>query len=478
MDFITDYHSDYTNFQADWQFYIQSYIGGRAYITDSNLFQHLRESEQDFNLRLKRAVYTNYCRSVIDLYTSFIFGVETHVMRDFEGDQYYLDFSRDVDLRGNTIDDFMQQVATYTQVYGFCGILVDSPPRDDSILTLRDQQDSGLRPYLCIYQPVDIVNWSLDRFGQLLWVRLRETVTDNVDPFEETEEEVVFRTFTRDEWFLHDDQGELIEQDTHGLQRVPFVLAYFQRHPQYPLIGLSQLVDIAPINRLLTNISSYIDEFVAKQAFPFLAASDNPMAANDQEEEAIISASNVFQYPQGGQPPAYVSPPTDPAEFMQSFSSDFLIQQILRAAHLDHRALAEQSGVAKQYDFHQLNHVLSRFSRNLEMAESQIMSVYHRWTGQDLELGQIDYPDTFEIESISQALANSKLVREIFGDKSPTFTSEHLHRMARRLAPKLEQDVAGTIAEELEGSATNDSQALAFMAEMEEFGDNGQPETE
>ena len=198
------------------------------------------------------------------------------------------------------------------------------------------------------------------------------------------------------------------------------------------------------------------------------------MAANDQEEETIISANNVYQYPQGGQPPAYVAPPTDPAEFMQSFSSDFLIQQILRAAHLDHRALAEQSGVAKQYDFHQLNHVLSRFSRNLEMAESQIMAIYHRWTGQDMELGQIDYPDTFEIESISQALANSKLVREVFADKSPTFTSEHLYRMARRLAPKLEQDVADPIGEEVGGSAKTDLLALAFSGEEEDYAGNGQ----
>jgi hypothetical protein len=468
MDFITNYHNDYTSFQNDWLFYMQSYVGGRQYTTDANIFQHLRETEQDYSKRLKRATFTNYCRSVVDLYTSFIFGVETSVMRDFEGDQY-LDFHQNIDLRGNTVDDFMQQVATYAQIFGFCGILVDTPPRDDSIITLRDQQESGLRPYLVIYQPPDIVDWSLDRFGQLLWVRLREQVSDNDDPFAEADDKVVYRTFTRNEWYLHDDEQALIEQDTHGLGQVPFVTAYFRRHPQYPFVGLSQLVDIGPLNRLLANVSSYIDEFVSKQAFPFLASSENPMMPDGQEPESIISASNVFNYPQGGQPPSYVSPPTDPAQFMQNFSSEFLIQQILRAAHLDHRALAEQSGVAKQYDFHQLNHVLSRFSRNLEMAESQVMGLYHAWTGQDANDFAVDYPDNFEIETISQALANSKLVREIYGDKSPTFTSEHLRRLARRLAPKLEEDLAATIMEELEEAATTGAQDLAFDEEMEQF---------
>jgi hypothetical protein len=298
---------------------------------------------------------------------------------------------------------------------------------------------------------------------------LKENNQENDDPFGDEEETTHYRTFTRDEWFLHDDQQVLIDSDTHGLGRVPFVCAYFQKHPQYPFVGLSQLVDIAPINRLLANINSYIDEFVSKQAFPFLASSENPMMPDGQEPESIISASNVFNYPQGGQPPSYVSPPTDPAQFMQNFSTDYLIQQILRAAHLDHRALAEQSGIAKQYDFHQLNHVLSKFSRNLEMAELQVMDIYHRWTGQELQPVQIDYPDNFEIETISQALANSKLVREIFGDKSPTFTSEHLRRMARRLAPKLEEGLAETIAEELEESATSDAQALAFDEEMQDL---------
>jgi hypothetical protein len=474
MEFITNYHGDYTSFQNDWQFYIQSYVGGRQYTTDANIFQHLRETEQDYNLRLKRAVYTNYCRSVVDLYTSFIFGVETHVMRDVEAESY-LNFQQDVDLRGNNIDDFMQQVSTYAQIFGFCGILIDSPPRDDSILTLKDQQDSGIRPYLCVYQPPDIVNWALDRFGQLIWVRLKENNQENDDPFGDEEETTHYRTFTRDEWFLHDDQQVLIDSDTHGLGRVPFVCAYFQKHPQYPFVGLSQLVDIAPINRLLANINSYIDEFVSKQAFPFLASSENPMMPDGQEPESIISASNVFNYPQGGQPPSYVSPPTDPAQFMQDYSADYLIQQILRAAHLDHRALAEQSGVAKQYDFHQLNHVLSKFSRNLEMAELQVMDIYHRWTGQESEPVQIDYPDNFEIETISQALANSKLVREIFGDKSPTFTSEHLRRMARRLTPKLEEGLAETIAEELEESATSDAQALAFDEEMQYLTNPSEP---
>ena len=468
MEFITNYHDDYTSFQNDWQFYINSYVGGRAYVNDQTIFQHVRESEHDYSQRIKRAIYTNYCRSVVDLYTSFIFGVETHISRDLD-DPSYLDFSLNVDLRGNSMDDFMQQVSTYAQIFGFCGVLIDSPPRDDTIITLRDQQDSGIRPYLCVYQPLDIVDWSLDRFGQLLWVRLRENNIANEDPFAEKDNETYYRTFTRDEWFVHNEQEELVDSDTHGLGRVPFVCAYFQKHPQYPFVGLSQLVDIAPINRLLTNVASYIDEFVSKQAFPFLASSDNPMMPDGQEPESIVSASNVWNYPQGSQPPSYISPPTDPAQFMQSFSTEYLISQILRAAHLDHRALAEQSGVAKQYDFHQLNHVLSRFSRNLEMAENQVMDIYYQWTGQMLETAPIDYPDSFEVETISQALANSKLVREIFGDKSPTFTSEHLRRMANRLAPKMEQEIADRIETELLDSAVVKAQAMAFADEMEEL---------
>ena len=133
----------------------------------------------------------------------------------------------------------------------------------------------------------------------------------------------------------------MVDAGEHHLGVVPFISVKFKDHPIDNWVGLSQLTDIAPLNRLLTNTVSYIEEFTSKQAFPFLATPDDPIQAGiQQEEEQIISASNVFQFPAGAQPPQYVSPPTDPAAFMKMFASDYLVKEMLRLKHLEFRELA------------------------------------------------------------------------------------------------------------------------------------------
>ena len=305
-------HPSYSKNKKRWKFFLDSYVGGEEWLTSDNMFKFGREDANDYKTRIGRAAYFNYCRPVIDTYTAFIFGADQRVTRDLK-DPGWDTFAKDVDLRGNPIDDFMQDISMWGQMQGHVGILVDQPQKDDKIITLADVREAGLRTFLTIYPALSIVDWSLDRFGAFKWVRLAESERNDADPMNTTQRPTaLYRVWTRDKWFIHDEDAKVIAGADHSLGVVPFIMHYFDRHPTSNLIGIGILQDIARINRMMVNVISYIDEFVAKQAFPFLA--EEEAEAVQPEEARQISANNVYGYPEGTHPPQYISPPIDPAE--------------------------------------------------------------------------------------------------------------------------------------------------------------------
>ena len=474
-------HPIYESLSADWSFFQMAYEGGREWASwrsdygsqgrsrsDQNLWQHLRESSDDYQLRVDRSIYPNYCRTVVDVYRDFIFGSDTTIGRELELPDIDL-FLANVDQKDSSIDDFMKRAAIYAQIYGHAAIFVDAPQADQAIFTLRDQQQLELRPYFSLYTAPDIVDWSQDRFGSLEWVRVQEISYRSKDPFqEESEKTTSYRTWTREAWYIHDQDGQLVAEGEHQLGEVPMVLVYFQKHPTKEFVGLSALNDIAPLNRMLANTVSYIDEFISRQAFPFLAAADD--MSDGQEEEMVISAANLFQYPAEAQPPTYVSPPTDPASFMKDYADDYLVKEIMRSASLDYFVNAAQSGLAKKMDFHRLNNVLTSFSRNLEKAETDIFRLWAKW--QEIQEPQvvIDYPDDYEIEGIETVLKNAELIRKVYGDQSPAFVSQYLNQVANRLDPKMTEEEQQQVGDQLDDNAEDNLQALATLeAQRERF---------
>ncbi len=459
-------HEEYTQHNANWAFYQLSYVGGSEWVTLNNIYRHAREEQEDYDLRLKRAVYLNYCRPVVEIYSNFIFGSDVNITREIE-DARFDTFREDVDRRGNSLDDFMLNVANMAQTYGHVGVVVDMPQRGDNVLTLDDARQANLSPYFVLYEPKDILNWAVDRFGMFKWVRLRECVRDDDDPFSESKygTEQYYRTWTPDAWFVHDKEGALVEEGPNPLGEVPLRVVYYERRPGNVLSGLSQLVDIARINRLMVNLLSYIDEFCAGQAFPIFAQEEEMIP--DDNEDLVLSIKRIYRHPPQTNPPTYVSPPTEPAAFMREFAMDTLRKEIYRAAKLESRELQEQSGIAKQFDFHQTNNALVKFARHLEMGEQALLGLWARWQGSEFD-GSVDYPDDFNIESLNQTIENALGVRAVYTGMSDTMVSEHLKRLARQVEPNLTAETQAMIDGELDEAVVAASQAQVFEQAVQE----------
>ena len=66
-------HPFYTDNIGNWGFYRDAAAGGDDFITEDNLFSHRLEDRDDYQERLDRAYYLNFCDSLPDIYNSYIF---------------------------------------------------------------------------------------------------------------------------------------------------------------------------------------------------------------------------------------------------------------------------------------------------------------------------------------------------------------------------------------------------------------------
>jgi hypothetical protein len=440
-----------------WVFYLNSYEGGEDYALNTEyLFTHARETVEDRNYRLRRAVYYNYCRSIIDVYISHLYRKE--VVRESH-DAGYHEFLRDVDMRGNSVDSFMAAfVAPMAMVFGTVYVLIDAPEVDEELVSSYEETRRGIRPYANLVLPMDLVDWELDHFGEFRWVKIREVIPQQLSPLGTREKpRYQYRIWTPRAWYLINEDREFLnphgaEGEPHETGKVPVVVVRNERSFTRQLPGVSALADIAHCCRKIYNLASLLDEFLYKQCFSFLAW---PGDINTEE----LGASNVATYdPATKALPAYISPPTDPAAFIES-QIDRNIEEIYRLARIRYEGAhprVAQSGFAKAIDFHDTDNALARKARSFEQAEREISDLYFRWC-QRRNDARIVYPREFSVKAVNDEIEEA--VRIISMKLSSSLNSCVASRLARRLLPNLPEEKRRQIEKEIETSSSRNLKA-------------------
>ena len=74
-------NTTYSRNQLRWKFLLDSFTGGQAYREGAYLQRYALESDAEYAARLNNTPLDNQCRSLISLYTSFLFREEPD--RDF-----------------------------------------------------------------------------------------------------------------------------------------------------------------------------------------------------------------------------------------------------------------------------------------------------------------------------------------------------------------------------------------------------------
>lgn len=451
---IEQQHTQYKGMMPRWEYYIRSYLGGKEYQDGKFLQEYQLELESEYFKRLAYTPLDNHARNVIDIYSSFLFRVlPTRELGSLADDMSVEQFLDDADLEGRSFNALMREAQNYASVYGHCWIMVDKP--SVNVMTRGEELEQGIRPYLNIYTPENILDWKYTRaetgYYYLEYLKIRECIEDDGEYYKiwylDKVDTVFLPTANRDE-------PKLIESLPNPLGKIPAVILYNQRSPMRG-IGVSDLTDIADLQKSIYNELSEIEQIIR--------LSNHPSLVKTRDTEAVGGAGSIIEIPDN------IDANLKPYILQPSGSNlDGVIKSIMhkvdainRLSHVGAiRATGEriQSGIALRTEFQLLNARLAQKAKLMEHAEEQIWRLFALWQETIFD-GEVEYPDTFDIrdwatdlELLQQAKASNI--------KSTTFNKELDKQIARTVIE--EDDMLEVIDQEID---TN-TQALGEFAQQ------------
>lgn len=137
------------------------------------------ESETDYAMRLKTLAIKNYLKDAITGYVGRIFSKETTLGDDVSEEARA--WWEDIDLRGDKGDVFFKRVVAAGIRDGIAWVLVDMPV--SNAITLADERQADVRPYVRLYQKIEAIFVQTDDRGRVVDFRVQETEyrTENME---------------------------------------------------------------------------------------------------------------------------------------------------------------------------------------------------------------------------------------------------------------------------------------------------------
>ena len=443
---ILKQHDHYKAFADRWQYFIRSYLGGEEYKEGKFLQTYNLELENEFYKRLKFTPLDNHCRNVVHIYSSFLFRIKpTRKLGSLEQDSTINMFLDDADLEGRSFSHLMRELQTYASVYGHCWAIMDKP--NSNARTRAEELNQEIRPYLNIYTPENIVDWNYTRATSGKYYLDYLKVREHKDSQKE-----IYRV-----WHL--DRIDTVRLNSVGvtdpvvidsvdnpLGQIPAVILFNQRSPMRA-VGVSDLTDIADLQRAIYNELSEIEQLIR--------LSNHPSLVKTRDVDASAGAGSIIEMPDNIDPALkpYILQPSGQNLDSVLKTIAMKVDAINRLSHVGAvRSTSERvvSGVALRTEFQLLNARLAEKANLMQLAEEQIWRLYARWQDKSFD-GEIIYPDSFDLrdwatdlEVLQQAKASNI--------KSDTFTKELDKQIARTVIE--DDEVLSKIDEEIDQSTT------------------------
>jgi hypothetical protein len=441
-----------------WRRYRDLYLGGEHFRLRAQdyLVRRQREPGDVYSERLSRVFYQNYVGSIVDWYTATLFQQEpvlTFAGANDAGKKFFSAFVDDVDRKSTQLNDFFRRVFIESLITGGGFVLVDFP-RVPIPAGTRGEEDAlgASRAYLVDYAADDVINWSLDEYGNYEWVVLRTKLVkkDRVEDGDwriETRwsyyDKQTFRVYVSSQETGRASSVELVDEGTHGLAKLGQVPLFALRMPE----GLWMLNRAASLQLEHFNKSNALAWALTMGLFAM------PVVYSDREWSQMVGESYYIQLGPGDK-----FGWTEPEGKVYQIAADNLTQlqeEIYRVCYLPQagKALDKgtlQSGLAKQMDFAITQEVLLAFG---DAVKDQVRRVL-RAIGEAREDGlEIDVTgmDEFDISDFSTELDDAKQLLAL-GMDSPTLKKEIFKKLALKFLSDSRQEVKDRIAAEIEGA--------------------------
>ena len=428
-DFLTTRHSDYESKFGDWNFHLLSYLGGQDYQNGYLLNRYVLETDEEYNKRQNNTPIDNHCKNVVQIYSSFLFRVPpTRNYGSLSGDEQLENFLKDADLDGRSFDNIIREMQINASIYGTCWAIMDKPAVVTQ--TRAEEIQLDIRPYLSVYTPENVLNWTFDRMingrYQLSTLTLLENLENDVATIRVwTKEDISTYTVKDFNKGYSTAQPTLVDEMPNMIGEIPAVILYNQKS-QKRGIGISDLQDVAELQKAIYNDYSEIEQLIRLSNHPSLVKTPNV--------EASAGAGSIIEMPEdldSNLKPYIIQPSSQSLDGIMT-NIQMKVDAINRVTHMGSVRGTEKtinSGIALQTEFELLNARLSEKADYLENTEEQIWKLFAKWQDKEFD-GEIDYPDSFNLRDYSADLQFLQ-VAKASGVVSDTFAKEVDKQIAR-----------------------------------------------
>lgn len=462
--FIERRHPQFYRMSKKWEFWLDSYMLTVDEYAPKYMHQNEREGKEEFATRCEKAIRENHSKRCVDLINTYLFKQPAVRKTD---NKHLKDFIENADGKGKTLNLFMKEVSQFASVMGRVYVVIDRLDPKDMTGTYKDDLES--KPYCYLMFPQDVLDIAFHVDGTVRWAIVREWVRDDEDPFAPSGEMYErFRLWTAGKTYLYDTKTGETTSKTTGLDIVPIV-AVDNEEAASDYYGQSLISTVAYLDKAIFNNYSRLDVIVEDQTFsqlifPIEGALVSNLATDQkaQEEFLTLATNRVLFYSAASEArPEYISPDADQAEFILSLIQHY-VKQLYATMGLQNEGRSEstdyQSGNAKGYDFDKLNKLLADKADNLEIAEKKLCIVAMKWKGlKDIEV-EVDYPDDFDVKTLSQEILLAQELTLL--NVSEKFTKEIHKRVAEKALPKLPKEQMDAIKKEIDEKVMDPEIAL------------------
>lgn len=393
LSFAVPVHHLYRKHYGDWRFHRLMHEGSREYF-EEHLERHSVEDLEDWAARYERAVHPNFLKIVLETYAGSLFRtpvIRTEPSAKLGGEAFY----DDLDLQGNSADDFFEQAAILCQREGRACVLVDRFDGDNMVerRSAADDMELGVRPFYRLILAENLINWSVDSFGVFRWAMIREEGDDPDREYddESTDAGELYRLWYPDRWELYktqtreNEEGEsytdlvFVEDGVNPLGEVPLVFMYFSTRTTSQPVGEPTTSDIPRLNRRLTNLYSYIDEQITQYVFSLLVADQPTVEALKASRFAVNGVLGIPE--ESTMKPYYLAPQVDQIQAIRTEieATEHLVRVLSGLARSSEQSAQQPSGIALAHQSMDKISRLRKYAGKLETLERECMRLAYRW---------------------------------------------------------------------------------------------------
>ena len=428
-DFLVAKHPDYEKKMQDWDLHVRSYMGGQDFSNGYYLNRYVLETEEEYLKRIENTALDNHCRNVVQIYSSFLFRVPpTRDYGNLTGDLQLEQFIKDADLDGRSYNNVIREMQINASIYGTCWAIIDKPLSNAK--TRAEELSQDIRPYISIYTPENITNWNYERAINGRYYLTSLTVVESI-----MEKDAIVKVWSMEDVTTYKIEDYTIDYTTkkpikideqpNPLGIIPAVILYNQKSMK-KAIGISDLSDVAELQRSIYNEYSEIEQLIRLSNHPSLVKTPNV--------EASAGAGSIIEMPEDldqGLKPYIIQPNSQSLESIMK-TINMKVQAIDRITHMGAVRGTEKtvnSGIALQTEFQLLNARLAEKADLLQNTEEQIFDLYAKWQDTTFD-GEIMYPDSFDLRDYASDLQFLQMAKAS-GVQSDTFIKEIDKQIAR-----------------------------------------------